>query len=326
VTFEEEKRMKVLLLPEWGRPFYGALRERHPSIQFVEASTDADIRREVGDADVVFGYLTGAQFAEAQRLRWIQTPDAGMEGLFRQIPDIAGTDVMVTNARGAGAPMIGEHAVALMFAFARGLPDFMQLQRDHRWDQPHGLSIVQMLSGKTAGIVGLGRSGMETAWRCRSLGMDVVAVDRHPRDGAPAVEDVWPVDRLPDLLSLSDYVVVTVPYSPDNENMIGARELGLMKPTAYVIVTSRGRIVQHDALVQALRDGTIAGAGLDTVVEEPLPEDDPLWHLGNVIITPHIAGNSPELDERTYRMFEDNLQRYVDGQPLQNAVDKKLWY
>lgn len=318
--------MKVLLLPEWGKPFYAELREKHPSVEFVEASADADVRREVRDADAVFGYLTAEQFAEACQLKWIQTPDAGMEGLFRAIPAIAGTEVVVTNARGAGAPMIGEHAVALMLAFARGLLDFMRLQREHRWDQEHGLSIVQMLGGKTAGVVGLGRSGMETAWRCRALGMDVIAVDRHPRDGAPAVEDVWPLDRLDDLLRQSDFVVVTVPYSPENENLIGARELALMKPTAYVIVTSRGRIVEHGPLIEALRERKIAGAGLDTVFEEPLPADDPLWELDNVIVTPHIAGNSPELDERTYRVFEDNLRRYKAGQPLLNVVDKKLWY
>ena len=202
----------------------------------------------------------------------------------------------------------------------------MRLQREHRWDQEHGLSIVQMLGGRTAGIVGLGRSGMETAWRCRALGMNVLALDRHPRDGAPTVDDVWPRDRLPDLLAQSDFVVVTVPYSPENENMIGAAELALMKPGAYVIVTSRGRIVEHGALVEALRKRTIAGAALDTVFEEPLPADDPLWDLDNVIITPHIAGNSPELDERTYRLFEDNLRRYLGGQPLLNVVDKDLWY
>jgi len=322
----EGGEMKALLLPEWGKPFWPRLREEHASVEFVEARSDADIRREVVDAEIVFGYLTAAQFAEARRLRWIQTPDAGMEGLFREIPGIADTDIVVTNARGAGAPMIGEHAVALMLAFARGLVNFARLQRERRWDQEYGLSIVQMLAGKTAGIVGLGRSGMETAWRCRALGMNVVAVDRHPRDGAPAVEAVWSLDRLPDLLAASDYVVVTVPYWPENEDMIGARELALMKPTACVIVASRGRIVEHRALVEALRAGTIAGAGLDTVHAEPLPADDPLWDLENVIITPHIAGNSPELDERTFRIFQDNLRRYTAGQPLMNVVDKRLRY
>ena len=156
--------------------------------------------------------------------------------------------------------------------------------------------------------------------------MNVIALDKHPVDGEPVVERVWGLDRLPELLSQSDFVVVTVPYTPANENMIGARELAMMKPTARLIVTSRGRIVEHRALVQALREKRIAGAGLDTVVTEPLPPDNELWDMPNVIITPHIAGNSPELDGRTFAIFEENFARYLAGQPLINVVDKKLRY
>ena len=158
------------------------------------------------------------------------------------------------------------------------------------------------------------------------MGMNVIAVDKRPVDGDPVVEHVWSLARLPELLSQSDYVVITVPYNPQNENMIGAKELALMKNTARLIVTSRGRIVEHGALVAALKEGRIAGAGLDTVIKEPLPSDNELWSLPNVIITPHIAGNSPELDERTFAIFEENFGRYLAGQPLVNVVDKLLRY
>ena len=188
------------------------------------------------------------------------------------------------------------------------------------------MSIVQIVEGKTAGIVGLGKSGMEIGLRCRALGMDVLAVDRHDVSGEPVVEEVWSLDRLGDLLEASDFVVLTVPMTPENEGMIGAAELAQMKESAYLIVTSRGRLVDHAALVDALRTKRIAGAGLDVVAEEPLPPDNVLWELENVVITPHIAGNSPELDERTFRIFEDNLHRYVNGQPLRNVVDKRLQY
>ncbi|MBI4219980.1 MAG: D-2-hydroxyacid dehydrogenase, partial [Chloroflexi bacterium] len=292
--------MKVLLLADWGRPFYPGLRKKFPQVEFAEAYADAEIRTAVADAEIVFGYLTGEQFRLGRRIRCIQTLDAGMEGLFRRIPDIVETDIVVTNARGAGAPQIGEHAVALILALARGLPDFWKLKREHKWDQPHGLSIVEIISGRTAGIIGFGKSGKEIGWRCKALGMNVCAVDKHAVDGAPVVAEVWSLDRLPQLLAQSDYVIVTVPYSAANENMIGARELGMMKPTARLIVTSRGRIVEHKALVDALRNRRIAGAGLDVVVQEPLPPDNELWELENVIITPHIAGNSPELDQWTY--------------------------
>ena len=318
--------MKALLLAEFGRPFYPRLRELFPDVDFVEAESPEEIEREVVDAEVVFGYLTGSQFEAARNLKWIQTLDAGMEGLFNSIPGIADTDIMVTNAQGAGAPMIGEHALTMILMFARGMDRFAVKQRAGSWDQEYGLSIVQVAMGKTVGVIGLGKSGMEAAWRCKALGMNVIAVDRHDVDGEPVVEDVWGLDRLGDLLEQSDFVVVTVPYTPENENMLGAAELAKMKSTAYLIVTSRGRIVEHGALVAALRNGVIAGAGLDAVVEEPLPSDNELFALDNVVITPHIAGNSPELDERTYDVFESNMRRYMRGDPLRNVVDLGLRY
>lgn len=318
--------MKALLLAEFGKPFYPRLRELFPDVDFVEADSPEEIEREVVDAEVVFGYLTGSQFEAARSLKWIQTLDAGMEGLFNSVPGIADTDIMVTNAQGAGAPMIGEHAVTMILMFARGMDRFAAKQRAGSWDQEYGLSIVQVAMGKTVGVIGLGKSGMEAAWRCKALGMNVIAVDRHDVDGEPVVEDVWGLDRLGDLLEQSDFVVVTVPYTPENENMLGAAELAKMKSTAYLIVTSRGRIVEHGALVAALRNGVIAGAGLDAVVEEPLPSDNELFALDNVVITPHIAGNSPELDERTYDVFERNMRRYMSGDPLRNVVDKGLRY
>ena len=318
--------MKALLLAEFGKPFYPRLRELFPDVDFVEADSPEEIEREVVDAEVVFGYLTGSQFEAARNLKWIQTLDAGMEGLFNSVPGIADTDIMVTNAQGAGAPMIGEHAVTMILMFARGMDRFAAKQRAGSWDQEYGSSIVQVAMGKTVGVIGLGKSGMEAAWRCKALGMNVIAVDRHDVDGEPVVEDVWGLDRLGDLLEQSDFVVVTLPYTPENENMLGAAELAKMKSTAYLIVTSRGRIVEHGALVAALRNGVIAGAGLDAVVEEPLPSDNELFALDNVVITPHIAGNSPELDERTYDVFERNMRRYISGDPLRNVVDKGLRY
>lgn len=318
--------MKALLLADWGKPFYPALRQKFPGVEFVEAYSDADIRREVVDAEVVFGYLSAEQFQLGKGIKWIQTLDAGMEGLFRRIPAVIETGTVVTNARGAGAPQIGEHAVALALALARGLNDFWRLKQQRKWDQDHGLSIVQMISGRTAGVIGFGKSGKEIGWRCKALGMNVIAADKRAVDGDPIVAHVWSVDRLKELLAKSDYVFVTVPYSPENENLIGSAELAAMKATAFLIVTSRGRIVEHKALVAALKARRIAGAGLDVVIQEPLPPDNELWNLDNVIITPHIAGNSPELDQWTYDIFEDNLHRYTSGQQLRNIVDKQLRY
>ncbi len=320
--------MKVLLLADFGAPYYPTLREEHPDLELVEVSSNDAILDEIESAEAVFGYLTAEQFAAAKDLKWIQTPDAGMEGLFNAIPNIVNTDVVVTNSRGAGAPMIGEHGVALMFALARQLPRFWADKQAHRWDQDGALAVVEYLGDKTCGIVGFGKSGREIGWRAKALGMDVIAVDEQPVDGEPIVEEVWGRSRLNDLLVLADYVVITAPYTASNEKMIGAAELALMKSTARIVVTSRGRLVDHNALVAALKSGEIAGAGLDTTIEEPLPADDELWDLPNAIITPHIAGNSERemLDKRTVDIFAENLRHYVSGRPLINVVDKQRQY
>ncbi|NQW20253.1 MAG: D-2-hydroxyacid dehydrogenase [Chloroflexi bacterium] len=320
--------MKALLLADFGAPYYPTLRAEHPDLELVEAYTDEEIRSEIGSAEAVFGYLTQEQLDAAKNLKWIQTLDAGMEGLFNAVPTIVDTDIEITNARGAGAPMIGEHGVTLMLALARQLPRFWADKSVHRWDQEGALNTVEYLGNKTCGIIGFGKSGREIGWRAKALGMNVIAVDEQPVDGDPIVEDVWGLSKLNNLLEQSDYVVITAPYTPRNENMIGATELALMKPGARIVVTSRGRLVEHNALVAALKSGRVAGAGLDTTIVEPLPADNELWDLPNVIITPHIAGNSEQelLDKRTGDIFAENLRRYVSGQPLNNVVDKLLRY
>ena len=320
--------MNALLLAEFGIPYYNELRLEHPDLNLIEAFSDNEIMKEIDSAEIVFGYPTEAQFAKAKSLKWIQTLDAGMEGLFNTIPEIIQSDILVTNARGAGAPMIGEHAIALMLALARQLPRFWIDKSAHRWDQKGALNVVEYLGDKTCGIIGFGKSGREIGWRAKALGMHVISVDEQPVDGDPVVEKVWGLSKLDDLLKRSDYVVITAPYTPRNENLIGSAQLSIMKPSARIIVTSRGRLVEHNALVSALRTGLIAGAALDTTSQEPLPADDELWGLPNVIITPHIAGNSEKelLDKRTVDIFAENLRRYLSRQPLINIVDKQLRY
>lgn len=320
--------MKILLLADFGKPYYPAIVERYPDVEFAEAYSDDEIQKEIPDADVVFGYLTSEQFESAGSLQWIQTLDAGMEGLFGAVPQIADTDVIITNARGAGAPMIGEHAVTLMLALSRQLPRFADDFANKRWDQDGALHVVEFLGDKTVGIIGFGKSGRETGWRAKALGMKVIALDKHPIDGEPIVDRVLGEGDLDELLTESDYVVVTAPYTEENAYMIGADELKKMKNTARLVVTSRGRLFDHDALISALKDGTIAGAGLDSVWPEPHPDDSEIWDAPNLIISPHIAGNAEVelLDRRTVEIFEDNLERFLNGRAMINLVDRNLQY
>ncbi|HJO56783.1 MAG TPA: NAD(P)-dependent oxidoreductase, partial [Nitrospinaceae bacterium] len=245
--------MNALLLAEFGIPYYNDLRAEHPHINLIEAFSHNEIMTEIGSAEIAFGYLTAAQFAKAKCLKWIQTLDAGMEGLFNSVPGIIESEVVITNARGAGAPMIGEHAIALMLALARQLPRFWDDKSARRWDQEGALNVVEYLGDKTCGIIGFGKSGREIGWRAKALGMYVLAVDEQPVDGDPVVEEVWGLSRLNDLLKQSDYVVITAPYTPQNENLISSAQLSIMKPSARIVVTSRGRLVEQNALASALR-------------------------------------------------------------------------
>ena len=320
--------MKVLLLEPFCKPYVPELNNLFQDIEFIEAYTEKIIANQIGDSDAVFGYINSDQLSAGKKLKWIQTPDAGMEGLFENIPELAESEVIITNSRGAGAPIIGEHALALMLALSRKLPIFFKDKSNKKWDQEGGLDKVQYLGDKTVGIIGYGRSGKEIAWRCKLLGMNVVGLDINPVDPDKAVQSVMGYDHLPDLLELSDYVVVTAPYSPKNSEMIGSKEFELMKPTSYLIVTSRGRLFNENALVKALKEKQISGAALDTVWPEPLPANSPLWDIPNLIITPHIAGNAEKkmLDGRTIDILKENLSRFASKRKLTNIVDKNLWY
>ena len=320
--------MKVLLLEPFCKPYVQELNKIFHDIEFIEAYTEKIVTNQIGDSDAVFGYINSDQLSAGKKLKWIQTPDAGMEGLFENIPELSESKVIITNSRGAGAPIIGEHALALMLALSRQLPIFFKDKANKKWNQAGGLDKVQYLGDKTVGIIGYGKSGKEIAWRCKLLGMNVLGLDINPVDPDKAVQSVMGYDRLPDLLELSDYVVVTAPYSPKNSEMIGSEEFELMKSTSYLIVTSRGRLFNENALVKALKEKQISGAALDTVWPEPLPANSPLWDIPNLIITPHIAGNAEKkmLDERTIDILKENLSRFTSKRKLTNIVDKNLWY
>lgn len=182
------------------------------------------------------------------------------------------------------------------------------------------------LAGTTLVLIGVGAIGERTAAMAAALGMRVLGVRRDPTLGAPGVTAMFGPDRLPELLPQADFVVLTVPLTHETQGMIGERELHAMKPTACIVNIGRGGTIREDALITALREGRIAGAGLDVFETEPLPEDSPLWDMDNVIITSHYAGATPHYDARAMAIFVDNLRRYRAGEPLRNVVDKRLGY
>ena len=262
----------------------------------------------------------------AQRLRWVHCTSAGIERI-RQLPELIEMDaVTLTNGRGAHAATIADHTFAFILAFTRNLRDIMEDQRAHRWERAARSQGARELSGSTLGILGLGKIGSEIARRAPGFGLQLRALDVNPAAEAPGVSEVWPLERLHEFLPTVDYLAIAIPITAETRHLIGARELALMRPDAYLCVMSRGGIVDQDALAEALKEGRLAGAGLDATEPEPLPAQHPLWDLPNVIISPHCSGASRQTSERGREILRQNLTRFLAGEPLINQCDKRAGF
>jgi len=305
------------------------LRREVPEADVRVCTTPEALGAALGAADAVIGGppLTAEEVAVAPRLRWVQATIAGIEGFL--IPALRERPIVLTTFSGIAAPSIAEHVLALMLAFARGLPPLLRRQDRRVWDDNHADAPPTFeLAGQTLGIVGLGDIGEELARRAHALGMHVLATDRDAGNGdTPAyIEALLPSERLPDLLADADHVALSLPLTSATERLIGRDELARMGPSAYLYNVGRGELVDQEALVAALRDGTIAGAGLDVATPEPLPADSPLWALPNVLITGHTAGRTPLYWERGIELLIDNVRRFLAGEELRNTVDTRAGY
>ena len=275
--------MKVVVTSLFGDGFENSLLEEFPDLDLVFVSNEEDQAREIKDADVFMGEPTREVFIEAQRLRWLHCPGAGINKL-TPITELVDSDVVLTNARGPHTAPMADHVFSMCLAFAHRTNEMMSDQRTHVWDgDKYTRSFIDMEDG-TMGILALGGIGMAVARRATGFGMDVYAVDENPIAPPPGVKDVWGLDRLDDLMEISDWLVITAPYTPDSKGMIGERELALMKPSAHVIIISRGGIVDEDALFKAIKNQKIAGAGIDAFETEPLPTDSP-WSVSYTHLT-----------------------------------------
>jgi phosphoglycerate dehydrogenase-like enzyme len=272
--------------------------------------------------EVVFGHLPAARFRELPHLRWVQQDFAGTDWLWNY-PDIIEKDFILTNASGVHAIPISEHILALMLALSRDIPFSLRQQTKRQWKRR---GRVCELEGSTLGIIGLGKIGEKTAEKAKALKMRVLANRRNPERSSPYIDRMYGTEGLEELLSLSDWVVIAAPMTPETKGLIGEKELQGMKQSAYLINIARGSIVQEKALIRALQEGWIAGAGLDVFETEPLPEDSPLWEMENVIITCHYAGATPFYFDRVMEIFLENMRRYQSGEPLINQVNKQRGY
>jgi phosphoglycerate dehydrogenase-like enzyme len=291
----------------------------------VVADDEADARREIVDADGAFGTLPPDLLARAARLRWLQAPAAGPPAGY-YYPALIEHPLVVTNLRGMFNEHIAAHILAFVLAFARGLHRYLPQQLRGEWRRPPENEGMVYLPESTVVIVGLGGIGAETARLCAAFGLTVIGVDARRTDQPEGVSALYPANQLDALLPRADFVILTVPHTPETDGFFDAGRFGRMKPSAFFVNIGRGQTTRLDDLVAILREGRIAGAALDVFEQEPLPPSHPLWTMPNVLMTPHVAGYGPHLHERTFDILVDNAQRFVAGQPLRNVVDKAQWF
>ena len=329
------------------------LTDQYPNLEFVTVSTAVEIEEEgLSDEEITEGrqaerqriqeeilekvvacdaYLNvpggdrGAEIIKAgKKLRWVQTASAGVENHV-SIPGLVESDIVLTNAKIIQGPEIADHAMALLLNFTRDLKFFNEQMAERIFRRGNRLPMIE-LRGKTALIIGLGGIGTQVAQRAAAFGMRVLAVDPKDIPLSRDVEYVGKPDDLNDLLPQADVVFSCVPLTPQSMGMLGKEQFDLMKEGVYLINVSRGRIVDTEALIEALRSGKVRAAGLDVTEPEPLPEDSPLWSMPNVTITPHVATMSDQLQTRRIQLFRDNVERFLEGRPLRNVVDKQKGY
>jgi phosphoglycerate dehydrogenase-like enzyme len=315
--------MKLVIFPDIHDRWALALAEASPRMRVVRAGSEEEAEGLIRDADALYGRITPKLLRAASGLRWVQAPSIGLERYL--FPELVDHPCVLTNVRGIFSDHIADHVMAFILCFARGMHRHLRNQSRALWAGLGDDHPVDYLPERTLGIVGLGGIGTEVARRAVVFGMGVVAVDPAPRERPGTVRRIYGPEELPEMLHGADYVAICAPQTPATEGMFDGTAFAAMKRSAVLINVGRGRIVRLDALTSALREGLIAGAGLDVFEEEPLPADHPLWRMDNVIITPHAAGAGPYVMERRIGVVTENIKRYVQGRPLLNVVDKKSW-
>ena len=319
--------MKVVVAYDLGEEFVKELQATFPTVEFRPAYTTEEQLRVVADAEVQFGEMTRDVYLAAKRLRWFHFIGSGFDHIVGDsIPEMVESDVVLTNAPGTHTTPMAEYVFARILALAYNFAEFMENQRAHRWDKLKYFRGMKELAGTTMGIVAMGDIGRALAQRARAFEVDVYAVDIRRMDPPPGVAEVWGLDRLDDLMALSDWLVVTAPLTPQTRGLINRRRLERLKKGAAVIAVSRGGIVDEEALLDGLRSGHIAGAALDVVAQEPLPPESPLWEAPNTLISPHVGPDSPQMWIRRQEIFKENLRRFLAGEPLLNVRDKRAGY
>jgi phosphoglycerate dehydrogenase-like enzyme len=299
-----------------------------PGYELLHTVDRAEIEESLDQIEIAARFLPPELAAQAPNLKWFQQWPVGADWLMGQ-PEAVEHPFVLTNGRGIQSDCICEHVFALLLFQARQFDQTYPAQQMGQWRNqwtPERMGTFFELSGKTMVVIGLGAIGSRVVAVAKAFKMKVIGVRRRLELPAPGVDRLVGVTQLDEVLPLADFVVLSLPLTHQTLGLIDEVQLRLMKPSTILVNISRGPIIHEGKLVQALQEGWIAGAGLDTFEREPLPSDSPLWKLDNVVLTPHSAGVTPHHFERGLTIFLDNLKRYRAGQPLTNVVDKAAGY
>jgi phosphoglycerate dehydrogenase-like enzyme len=327
--------MKVLIVhfntfELWHAPAWLSQRLRgdFPEHQFVQLESNERVPREIEETDVFVGYyLSPPDFLRGARLKWIHAPTAAVHQLM--YPELVASGVRVTNSTGIHGPVVAEHALALIMALAKRIPQSMRYQANKTWAQDRVWSELphpREIAGGSVAVLGMGGIGSEFTRLAKSVGMRVLAVREKPEKGTGGADEVYSTSQIEEVLPKADYVLLCAPLTPATRGIINAARLAKMKRDAYLVNVSRGPLIVEDDLIRALKQKQIGGAALDVFVEEPLPRKSEFWDLDNLLITPHTASFTERLWERHYQHIQENLKRFVAGKPLLNEVDKRRGY
>ncbi len=327
--------MKILVsiqqpVKQWQIPPDGVatLRARFPQIKFVHATTPEQRAEGLADCEAAYTWILNAgELARASRLRWVHTSAVAVETLC--LPELFARGIAVSNTRGVQAVPIAEHVMAVLLALAKQIPFVLENQQQARWAQNEFVTdrLPRLLKGRTLGLVGVGTIGSEIAKRAEAFGMRVIAMRRRPAYGVIGhVERVYGIADLSDFLGQCHALVVAAPLTPETLGLMGAEQFAQLPKGAVVINVGRAKIIDTDALIDALTRGHLGGASLDVFPQEPLPADHPLWTTPNVILTPHTSGFRHGHWDEVVELYGDNIERWLKGEPLKYRIEPELGY
>jgi len=319
-SFDDVENERVArTVEEMGGTFIRSPEDREERIRSID--------EHIASADIFLGgRLTAEQFRRAARLKWIHVPWAGVNALMA-VEEVRSSTIPITNSTGVMSDSVADQVIWYVLSLARSLHRQVRAAERREWARyPTESPARRVLRGMTIGVVGYGEIGRAVAVRARAFGMRVVVARHRATEVPDGVDEVYGEEELERLLEQSDAVVLAVPLTDRTRGLIGREEFRRMKRSAWIVNISRGAVIREPEMIEALRQGEIAGAGLDVFEKEPLPEDSPLWGMENVIVTPHSAGGFMGFGRAVADLFLENFHRFVDGRPLLKLVRREIGY